>query len=85
LIYPFNGPAEVVQKNRRGELFYYMHQQVLGRYDFERMSNKLSRTSRLQNFQEPIVEAYFPKLYAQVASRNWASRPSGAILKVSKK
>jgi Hemocyanin, copper containing domain len=82
LIYPFVGPREVVQKNRRGELFYYMHQQVLARYDFERMSNRLPRTIRLLNFQEPIVEAYFPKLSSQVASRNWAARSSGVVLKV---
>ncbi|CAB3366920.1 Hypothetical predicted protein [Cloeon dipterum] len=77
LIYPFEGPREVVQKNRRGELFYYAHQQIIGRYDFERLCNKLPRTVRLQNFAEPIPEAYFPKLTSQIASRNWQSRPGG--------
>jgi len=32
LIYPFSGPREVVNKDRRGELFYYMHQQIIARY-----------------------------------------------------
>lgn len=32
LVYPFSGPDEVVRKDRRGELFYYMHQQLLARY-----------------------------------------------------
>lgn len=27
-VYPFEGPDEVVRKDRRGELFYYMHEQV---------------------------------------------------------
>lgn len=31
LIYPANGPKAVTDKNRRGELFYYMHEQVMAR------------------------------------------------------
>lgn len=31
LVYPAFGPPSVVAKNRRGELFYYMHQQILAR------------------------------------------------------
>lgn len=31
LVYPFSGPDEVVRKDRRGELFYYMHQQLVAR------------------------------------------------------
>lgn len=81
LIYPFSGPREVVEKDRRGELFYYMHQQIIARYDFERMCNKLPRVKRLQNFNDPLEEAYFPKLNSQVASRNWAGRPAGTILR----
>lgn len=28
LVYPGEGPIEIVRKDRRGELFYYMHAQV---------------------------------------------------------
>lgn len=28
LVYPGEGPVELVRKDRRGELFYYMHSQV---------------------------------------------------------
>ena len=28
LVYPGDGPIEIVRKDRRGELFYYMHSQV---------------------------------------------------------
>lgn len=28
LVYPGEGPVEIVRKDRRGELFYYMHAQV---------------------------------------------------------
>jgi hypothetical protein len=31
LVYPFNGPREIARKDRRGELFYYMHQQMVAR------------------------------------------------------
>lgn len=30
LVYPFEGNREIVAKDRRGELFYYMHEQVIG-------------------------------------------------------
>lgn len=32
LVYPDSGPLQVVNKNRRGELFYYMHQQLIARF-----------------------------------------------------
>lgn len=28
MVYPGDGPQEIVNKDRRGELFYYMHSQV---------------------------------------------------------
>lgn len=31
LVYPTEGNTEQVNKNRRGELFYYMHQQIIAR------------------------------------------------------
>lgn len=31
LVYPQYGPREVVNKDRRGELFYYMHEQMVAR------------------------------------------------------
>lgn len=32
LVYPSSGRPEIANKDRRGELFYYMHQQLLARY-----------------------------------------------------
>lgn len=32
LVYPFAGSERIVRKDRRGELFYYMHQQIIARY-----------------------------------------------------
>lgn len=80
LVYPFEGDARVVNKDRRGELFYYMHQQIVGRYNFERLSNSLARVKRFNNFREPIAEPYFPKMDSLVASRAWPARAANSVL-----
>ncbi|KAJ8948073.1 hypothetical protein NQ318_008424 [Aromia moschata] len=74
LVYPFEADRKVVDKNRRGELFYYMHQQIMGRYNFERLSNNMKRAERFIDWRSEIKEAYFPKLDSLVASRFWPAR-----------
>lgn len=75
LVYPFEaGDRAIVNKDRRGELFYYMHQQVVARYNLERFSNNLARVGRFNNLREPIAEGYFPKMDSLVASRAWPPR-----------
>ncbi|CAH1402250.1 unnamed protein product [Nezara viridula] len=74
LVYPYEGPDSVVKKDRRGELFYYMHQQVMARYNTERLCNHLPRVKRFINWREPIEEGYFPKIDTLVATRSWAPR-----------
>ncbi|KAJ8971928.1 hypothetical protein NQ314_000471 [Rhamnusium bicolor] len=74
LVYPFEAAREVVNKNRRGELFYYMHEQIMARYNFERLANKLKRVERFIDWKSEITEAYFPKLDSLVASRSWPAR-----------
>ena len=34
LVYPFEADRLIVAKDRRGELFFYMHQQIISRYSF---------------------------------------------------
>lgn len=80
LVYPFEGDRSIVAKDRRGELFYYMHQQLVARYNFERFSNNLARVKRFNNFREPIAEPYFPKMDSLVASRAWPARPANSYL-----
>ncbi|XP_005179890.1 phenoloxidase 2 [Musca domestica] len=75
LVYPFEaGDRTIVDKDRRGELFYYMHEQIMARYNMERFSNNLPRVARFNNFREPISEGYFPKMDSLVASRSWPPR-----------
>jgi hypothetical protein len=46
--------------DRHGELFLYMHQQMLARYDAERLSHGLPRVQALTAFDSPIAEGYDP-------------------------
>ncbi|XP_049851220.1 phenoloxidase 1-like isoform X2 [Schistocerca gregaria] len=80
MTYPQRGPPEVLRKDRSGELFYYFHQQIIARYDFERLSNNMGRVERLLHWDKPIEEAYFPKLDNILASRVWPSRLKDAKL-----
>lgn len=81
LIYPFEASdRSIVAKDRRGELFYYMHEQIMARYNLERFSNNLARVARFNNFREPIPEGYFPKMDSLVASRAWPARFDNARL-----
>lgn len=63
LLYPFEASERsVVFKTRRGELFYYMYQQILARYNAERLGNDLRRVEPLNDLREYIREGYFPKM-----------------------
>ena len=46
-MFPFDGNRELVAKDRRGEIFYYMHQQIVARYNAERLSNGMPSVVRL--------------------------------------
>src|SRR6266511_3160454 len=46
--------------DRHGELFLYMHEQMLARYDAERLSQGLTRVSALEDFVAAIPEGYDP-------------------------
>lgn len=82
LVYPFDSANQnIVNKDRRGELFYHMHQQIIARYNSERFCNRLSRVRSFNNLRAPIEEAYFPKLDSQVASKSSPPRFENTTLK----
>ncbi|KAM8714393.1 hypothetical protein ACLKA7_014513 [Drosophila subpalustris] len=81
LVYPASGPREVVNKDRRGELFYYMHHQILARYNVERFCNNLKRLIPLSNLRDPVVEGYFPKILSSVNNRTYPARISNQLLR----
>lgn len=58
--YPPNFP-----RDRQGELFAYMHQQMLARYDFERLSRGMPRVLPYgpgYGWNKPLKEGFNPKL-----------------------
>jgi hypothetical protein len=68
VVYPGDGhpnpqnPAQRILRNRQGELFYYMHQQMLARYDTERLAHGLPFTLPLADYTQPIAEGYVAQL-----------------------
>ncbi|GFT03171.1 hemocyanin D chain [Nephila pilipes] len=67
-------------KDRKGELFYYMHQQMCARYDCDRLSVGLQRMIPFQNFDDKL-EGYSAHLTSLVSGLNYASRPAGMNLR----
>nr|AAV91794.1 prophenoloxidase 5 [Aedes aegypti] len=80
IIYPMEGPIEIVRKDRRGELFYYMHRQILVRYIAERFCHLMPAPTSLDNLREPIPEAYFPKLLNSALNRTYSGRHENAVM-----
>ena len=66
VVYPFGGvpdpnhPQMRHTRDRQGELFLYMHEQMLARYDAERLAVGLSPVQALNDYAAPISEAYDP-------------------------
>jgi tyrosinase len=55
------GTGARVTKKRHGELFVYMHQQMLARYDAERLSLGLARAVAYADYNQPLAEGYDPQ------------------------
>uniref|UniRef100_A0A1Y9H277 Tyrosinase copper-binding domain-containing protein n=1 Tax=Anopheles dirus TaxID=7168 RepID=A0A1Y9H277_9DIPT len=85
LTYPGSGPSNVVQKDRRGELFYYMHQQLLARYQTDRFAQGLGLLEPLDNLRGAIREPYYPKLLRSANNRTFCARyPAMTLTNVSR-
>lgn len=85
LVYPAGGRPSaaggVELGDRHGELFAYMHQQMLARYDAERLSLGLPRVERLDDYRARIPEGYDPGSLRFWTGRQWVlfrARPSNA-------
>ncbi|XP_058055846.1 phenoloxidase 8-like [Anopheles bellator] len=81
LVYPSSGPDRVVRKDRRGELFYHMHQQTIARYNIERYANGLAKIRSYSQLRETIPEAYFPKIIRSSDGRAYSPRYPDQVLK----
>lgn len=80
LVYPGSGEDNVVKKDRRGELFYYMHNQVICRYNVDRMCNGLERVKPLNNLRVAVPEGYFPKIIRSSNNRAYPPRSANSSL-----
>lgn len=79
LVYPNRaGPDEI--KERHGELFYYMHQQMLARYDTERMAAGLPLVSALTDVRGDLGAGYDPGGLT-VGGITYNARPAGSFMK----
>jgi tyrosinase len=77
-------PAGAAQPGfRRGELFAYMHEQMLARYDAERLALGLSRVEPLPVNANPIPQGYDPgdlRLWDGSQWTSYRARPAGAAM-----
>lgn len=68
VVYPNSG-VQNSTKDRQGELFIYMHQQMIARYDTERLAYGLPRLEPYGDFNKPIEVGYnsgdFVKLFSE--------------------
>jgi tyrosinase len=84
-VYPPTPVAPVKLGDRNGELFAYMHMQMLARYDAERFSVGLERVKEFTEYKVPIPEGYTPgeRVMASGDGKNWTKykpRPANAML-----
>jgi hypothetical protein len=66
-------PEYGVQKDRQGELFYYMHHQLIARFDLERLSNDLPFVEPLY-WKDKIVDGFYPQTTYRVGGE-FPARP----------
>nr|CAR85693.1 hemocyanin subunit type 1 precursor [Carausius morosus] len=62
-----------IDKDRKGELFYYMHHQLIARFDLERLSNDLPPVEPL-GWRERIVDGFYPQTTYRVGGE-FPARP----------
>ncbi|WP_414571079.1 tyrosinase family protein [Nostoc sp. CCY 9925] len=70
--------------DRHGELFAYMHEQMIARYDAERLAVGLSRVDRFSDYRATIPQGYNPgDLKLRQEDGTWyqfRARPTGATI-----
>src|SRR5215211_2743677 len=87
-VYPFENTEDGADPrqvgDRHGELFAYMHEQMLARYDAERLGVDLSRVRPFDNYLAEIPEGYDAGEPWSFDGRNWWKfRPRPASAKIS--
>lgn len=85
VVYPHDGnPLTGKLNDRHSELFLYMHQQMLARYDTERITLGMERVKPLDKYDAPIEEGYNPGpglTKSQQYRSRYSARKSGMRIK----
>lgn len=75
LVYPASGrpspSGAVALGDRHGELFAYMHEQMIARYDSERLAVGLPRVSPFDDYRAEIADGYDPEDLWSWNGREW--------------
>jgi len=76
IVYPWGG-IQGRTKDREGELFLYMHEQMIARYDAERLAGGLEpvKPFPLTDYSEQIPEGYDPDPHLREGDTPFSSRP----------
>lgn len=64
-------------KERHGELFYYMHEQMLARYDVERIAAGLRKVAPITDYDAPLGHGYDP---GQLAQYGFQARATDSVM-----
>jgi tyrosinase len=86
VVYPGRGipdpsnPAVRRFKDRQGEIFLYMHQQMLARYDAERVALTLLPVAPLADYRAPIEVGYDPGPYVEAANLFFPRQPRARMV-----
>jgi hypothetical protein len=74
-------PSNGLNMDRRGEMFYFMHKQMLCRYNSDRLGLGLELTTAFlpNEWGQPVFPGYDPKL-SESSGRIYPPRPAGARL-----
>lgn len=86
IVYPHSGiisdpQSPAVLKDRQDELFLYMHEQMLARYDTERIALNLPRVKSLEDYKASILEGYDPGPLTDASGNKYFRRPPGLKLR----
>lgn len=77
VVFPVPGVSKRLL-DRQGELFIYMHHQMIARYDTERLLTGLGRVVPFSNYEQPVTNGYNP---GQVLSIIYSPRPANQFVR----
>jgi tyrosinase len=80
IVYPFAGIRRQT-RDRQGEMFLYMHQQMIARYDCERIAVGLPRVEPFNDFSRPMEGGYHPGPFIEVSCSYNAPRPPDLVIR----